>query len=148
VTYALSLPHSAVDGMPLLSEPQWMGVLYLSTKWGMSSLRELAISKLEKSQQAPLDRIDFAMKCNVDKWIAPAYITICTREQAISSGEAGRLGLDRYHQLVQIRERYHKCENPGQHGGKPRGKAIIAALLKSNLLPPGKSLLSRGVHLQ
>lgn len=55
---------------------------------------------------APVVRIHAAWKCDVKKWILPAYEEMCTREEFFSQEEAKYLGVERLRTLAEIREVY------------------------------------------
>lgn len=94
----------AIKGKPPLDLAGWIAVLDLSTKWVFDEIRKFAIEQIDTFTQPPMDRIELAFKCQVGKWLTPAYIQLCTRVASISRDEAERLGFAKYYVLSQVRE--------------------------------------------
>ena len=68
---------------------QWSAILDLSTRWGFTSIRDLAIRCIRKKRPLdPLKKLLLARQNNVDKWIQPALLELCQRPQPLSLEEA------------------------------------------------------------
>jgi len=94
--------------------------------WAFDKVREWIIQELDKRSLPPVDRIDLAMKCSVQRWLLPAYLELCTREGHLTLQEAVKLGIVNYHTVSRIREQYHVrlaarcnlCNNQNKPGRK------------------------------
>jgi hypothetical protein len=65
---------------------QWSAILDLSTRWGFTSIRDMAIRCTNPPN--PLDRLILARKHTVEAWIAPALLELCERPEPLSLEEA------------------------------------------------------------
>ncbi|KAL1759895.1 hypothetical protein FB107DRAFT_270624 [Schizophyllum commune] len=87
------------------SVPEWTSVLRLTTRWGIASLRDLAIQELESKASDPFDKIAIAREFGLGpSWLAPAFAEICTRPERLTRAEAERLGLHSVLEVGWIRE--------------------------------------------
>ncbi|KAI4524617.1 hypothetical protein K525DRAFT_193578, partial [Schizophyllum commune Loenen D] len=85
--------------------PEWISVLRLATRWGVASLRDLAIQELESKASDPLDKIAIAREFGLGPaWLAPAFAEICTRPERLTRAEAELLGLHSVLEVGWIRE--------------------------------------------
>jgi hypothetical protein len=64
---------------------EWSAILDLSTRWGFTSIRDLAIRCIRPD---PLKKLLLARKYNIDTWIQPALLELCLRPQPLSLEEA------------------------------------------------------------
>ena len=67
---------------------EWSAILDLSTRWGFTSIRDLAIRCICIRPVDPLKKLLLARKHNIDAWIQPALCELCTRLQPLSLEEA------------------------------------------------------------
>jgi len=108
--------------------------------WAFRKVRDYTIREIDKLTQPPIERIELAIKCSVEKWLLPAYEQLCNRADRLTLQEAERLGMIRYHIISQIREQKNvvptntSCNNCGyvfpanqQEKGYDVTKAILAA---------------------
>ena len=65
---------------------QWSAILDLATRWGFTSIRDLAIRCIKPP--IPLDRLILARKHALEKWILPALLDLCERPEPLSLEEA------------------------------------------------------------
>ena len=65
---------------------EWSSILDLSTRWGFTSIRELAIRCIKSPD--PLNRLLMARKHAVEQWILPALLELCERPEPLSLEEA------------------------------------------------------------
>jgi hypothetical protein len=65
---------------------QWSAILDLSTRWGFTSIRDLAIRCMKPPN--PLDRLILARKHAVEEWTLPALLELCERPEPLSLKEA------------------------------------------------------------
>ncbi len=65
---------------------EWSSILDLSTRWGFTSIRDLAIRCIGIPD--PLKKLTLARKYAIDKWIHPALFELCMRPQPLSLEEA------------------------------------------------------------
>ncbi|KAG8869477.1 hypothetical protein FRB97_001121, partial [Tulasnella sp. 331] len=94
------------EALTNLAYVHWAAILKLSTLWGFSVVRTLAIDKIstQYADRDPLERLELAMSCRVKKWIHPTFIQLCERTDCLSSEEAERLGVLRFAAITRIRE--------------------------------------------
>ncbi|KAI9508389.1 hypothetical protein F5148DRAFT_1013693 [Russula earlei] len=76
------------DTLEQRSFEEWSSILALSTRWGFTSIRDLALRCVKPP--SPLHRLILARKYNVEKWVLPALLELCERPQPLSVDE-GRL---------------------------------------------------------
>lgn len=103
-----------IYGDPRLTFSQWASALHLATMWNFDEIRERVISQMDKmiSTADVFERIDASLKCRVEKWLHPAYETLCTRSETLSDSEAERLGFRRAAAIWRIRERFLSDQIP------------------------------------
>jgi len=65
---------------------QWSAILDLSTRWGFTNIRDLAIRCIKPPN--PLDRLLLARKHAVEAWTLPALLELCERPEPLSLEEA------------------------------------------------------------
>ncbi|KAF8592836.1 hypothetical protein BDV93DRAFT_517049, partial [Ceratobasidium sp. AG-I] len=79
--------------------------LRLATTYDYPALRTFAIKRLQEASLSAVDRIRLAREFALASWEEPAYIELCERDEAITTSEAGILGLDAFVHLAKIREK-------------------------------------------
>lgn len=74
--------------------------------WSFDAIRERIINEMDKtiSGQDIFERIDLSLKCRVEKWLHPAYETLCLRNGGLKAEEIERLGPVRSAAIWRIRE--------------------------------------------
>lgn len=89
-----------------LDSKQWAAVLRLSSKLGLSAVREHAIVIFDTvfSDQAPFARLDLARRCQVSKWFQSVYRQLCGRPESLTLPEAEQLGLPQFVAICRIRD--------------------------------------------
>ena len=92
--------------------------------WAFDKVRDLAIDQIDGLTQPAMDRLDLAMKCQVSKWLEPAYVELCTREELLTLEDAERLGIRRFCALSQIREKRGRAIKSGSYCGRCGGSNI------------------------
>ena len=65
---------------------EWSSILDLSTRWGFTSICELALRRVEPPN--PLQRLILARKYNIEEWMNPALLELCERQEPLSLEEA------------------------------------------------------------
>ena len=65
---------------------EWSSILDLSTRWGFTSIRDLALRCVEPPN--PLQRLILARKYTIERWINPALLGLCERQEPLSLDEA------------------------------------------------------------
>ncbi|KAJ8082208.1 hypothetical protein PM082_008055 [Marasmius tenuissimus] len=110
------------DGMYRLSPSNtpiqaWVDLLSISTQFDFPKIRDHAIAAIDECQSlsssnslSPADMIHIADKHHVEKWLKPAYMTLCEREEPISKEEAEKIGVEKVVMLAQARERLLKIK--------------------------------------
>lgn len=85
----------------------WISLLAASTALSLPRIRERALAELE-SENSCLDAVDrllLADRYDIDRWRAPAYVQLCTRDRPLQESEAALLGVKVASQLAEIREK-------------------------------------------
>ncbi len=85
-----------------LSYEQWRSVLNLSTRWGFSSLRKLALRSIKPP--TPSDRLLLARTYAVDHWVIPALTALCERTAPLSLAEARGMSMEDVVLVATVRE--------------------------------------------
>ena len=65
---------------------QWTSILDLSTRWGFTSIRDLAVRCIEPPNS--LNRLLLARKHGVEHWVLPALLELCQRPEPLGLEEA------------------------------------------------------------
>ncbi|KAI0295263.1 hypothetical protein BC826DRAFT_968513 [Russula brevipes] len=71
---------------------EWSSILDLSTRWGFTSIRDLAIRCVEPP--CPLHRLILARKYSIEQWVLPSLLELCERPQPLSPDEARLMDLE------------------------------------------------------
>lgn len=74
--------------------------------WNFDDIRQMIIDHMDRtiSTADPLDRVDASLKCNVEKWLHPAYQALVQRGESLKDEEVERLGLRRSAAIWRVRE--------------------------------------------
>ncbi|KZT07588.1 uncharacterized protein LAESUDRAFT_724539 [Laetiporus sulphureus 93-53] len=122
---------------------QWRALLLISSRYMFHEIRERAIQELDahKPQLDPVDRIVLSKKLDINDWLGPAYVELCTRDKTLSLKEANELGLETSMVLVQIRDDLMRdrfdnltCQRCRAHrGGRVDQTSMARELVKKNL---------------
>ena len=65
---------------------QWTSILDISTRWGFSSIRDLAVRCIKPPNS--LNRLLLARKHGVEHWVLPALLELCQRPEPLGLEEA------------------------------------------------------------
>ena len=71
---------------------EWTSILHLSTRWGFTSIRDLAIRCLEPP--TPLRRLILARRYAIEEWVTPALMELCERPEPLSLDEARQMDFE------------------------------------------------------
>ena len=85
-----------------LSYERWKSVLHLSTRWGFTSLRKLALQSI--NPPTSFDRLLLARTYSVDDWVLPALSALCERTKPIGLKEARQMSPEDIVLVTNIRE--------------------------------------------
>ncbi|KAI9463261.1 hypothetical protein BJY52DRAFT_1077824, partial [Lactarius psammicola] len=85
-----------------ISYEQWRSVLLLSTRWGFTSLRGLALRSIKPP--TPCDQLLLARTYAVDHWIVPALSALCERTAPLSLDEVRRMNDEDVVLVAAVRE--------------------------------------------
>jgi hypothetical protein len=77
-------------------------VLCLSTRWGFTSIRKLALSSIKPA--TPHDRLLLARKYSVDDWVIPALSAMCERLAPLTLSEARQMDIEDVVLVSTVRE--------------------------------------------
>ena len=81
---------------------QWKSVLHLSTRWGFSSLRKLAIKSIRPPTSH--DQLVLARTYSVEQWVLPALTALCSRALPLSLDEARHMDIEDVILVAAVRE--------------------------------------------
>ena len=81
---------------------EWTSILDLSTRWGFTSIRDLAIRCLKPP--TPLQRLLLARKFGVEEWILPALRELCERPLPLTFDEARLMDVEDIVLVGSVRE--------------------------------------------
>ena len=83
-----------------------MDLLSIANIYGLKRVYRRAIAQIEDIDVTldPISRVLMAKKFNIKKWLAPAYVALCTRTDPINASEAEKLGIYTFVKLVAARE--------------------------------------------
>ena len=81
-------------------------ILDLSTRWGFTSIREMAIRRL--NPPTPYQRLILGRKCGVDQWIPLALQELCERPQPLTPDEARLMDFEDVVLVGSVREKVRK----------------------------------------
>ena len=90
-----------------LSYEEWKSVLCLSTRWGFTSIRKLALNSIEPP--TPHDRLLLARKYSVDDWVVPALSAMCERMAPLTLSEARQMDIEDVILVSTVREDIRIC---------------------------------------
>ncbi|KAH9067681.1 hypothetical protein EDB87DRAFT_1552902 [Lactarius vividus] len=85
-----------------LTYEQWKSVLHLSTHWGFTSLRKLALNSIKPPTS--YDKLVLARTYSVDHWILPALTALCERTMPLSLNEARQMTMEDVILVARVRE--------------------------------------------
>jgi len=85
-----------------LSYEEWKSVLRLSTRWGFTSTRRLALATIKPP--TPHDRLLLARTFSVDDWVVPALSALCGRTEPLTLSEARQMDIEDVVLVVTMRE--------------------------------------------
>ncbi|KAA1470500.1 hypothetical protein DENSPDRAFT_741012, partial [Dentipellis sp. KUC8613] len=81
----------------------WTAVLRLATKWSFTSIRKLAIDRIEPIASA-VDKVVLGRTYTINAWLRPGFVALCERVQPLTRDEGRRLGVDDVILVAAIRE--------------------------------------------
>lgn len=95
----------------------WIKLLAASSVLKFDKVREQAIAAIDKASERPdaIEMIILAEKYGINRWLRPAYISLCERKEPLQWKEAERIGLVKVVKLTQAREDFIK-ESFGVNG--------------------------------
>ncbi|KAH9051011.1 hypothetical protein EDB83DRAFT_1360351 [Lactarius deliciosus] len=85
-----------------LTYEQWKAVLHLSTRWGFTSLRKLALNSIRPPTSH--DQFVLARTYSVDHWVLPALTALCERTLPLSLDEAWQMKMEDVILVARVRE--------------------------------------------
>jgi len=78
-------------------------ILDLSTRWGFTSIRDMAIRRLKPP--TPHQRLILGRKYDIDQWVLPALQELCERPEPPTRDEARLMGLEDVILVGSVREK-------------------------------------------
>ncbi|KAG8696263.1 hypothetical protein FRC11_000868 [Ceratobasidium sp. 423] len=85
--------------------PTLVSALHIATEYDYPALRKYAIRHLERAELTAIKRIELARKFGLASWEKPAYVELCSRDEAITEVEANILGMAAFVRVAKIREK-------------------------------------------
>ncbi|KAI9441595.1 hypothetical protein H4582DRAFT_1396800 [Lactarius indigo] len=85
-----------------LTFEQWKSVLHLSTHWGLTSLRKLALNSIKPPTSH--HKLVLARTYSVDHWVLPALAALCERTLPLSLDEAHQMSMEDVILVAKVRE--------------------------------------------
>ena len=101
-----------------LSYEQWRSVLHLSSIWGFTSLRKLALKSMDPPDAC--ERLLLARKYNIDDWVLPALSALCERRLPVSLEEARQMNIEDVVLVATVREEIRDNKLPVNMAGISR----------------------------
>ena len=80
-------------------------ILDLSTRWGFTSIRDMAIRHLDLETSPGHQRLILGRKYGIDQWILPALHELCERPEPPTRDEARCMGLEDIILIGSVREK-------------------------------------------
>ena len=92
------------------STAEWIDLLTIANTYGLKRVYRRAVSEIEDIDVTidPVERLLVAKRLNIKKWLAPAYVALCTRTDPIKASEAEKLGIYTFVTLVAARESLYR----------------------------------------
>ena len=84
------------------SYEEWKSVLNLSTRWGFTSIRRLALGSIKPPTAH--DRLLLARTYSVDDWVIPALSALCERMTPLTLWEARQMSIEDVVLVSTVRE--------------------------------------------
>nr|GAT51539.1 predicted protein [Mycena chlorophos] len=100
-----------------VSTDEWTSVLSLATRWDFLSLRTLAITRLNSlmSTSSAAERVGLARAYDIQEWLKPALLALCTRAEALTLTDGQYLGLEDTIRVGQVRQAIRYASNFNRH---------------------------------
>ena len=88
------------------STAEWMDLLSIANTYELKRVYHHAVAQIEDIgvTDDPVKRVLLVKQLNIKKWLAPAYVALCTRTEPIKASEAEKLGIYTFVTLVAARE--------------------------------------------
>ncbi|KAF9228865.1 hypothetical protein BS17DRAFT_772609 [Gyrodon lividus] len=83
---------------------QWTSVLKLSTLWGFSTLRQVAIDNLSELETRLAEKIALGYAYDVKSWLLPVMNELVRQPEPIDMKEASCMGIETALKLASVRE--------------------------------------------
>jgi hypothetical protein len=92
------------------STAEWMDLLSIANTYELKRVYRRAVAEIEDIDATvdPVNRVLMAKRLNIKKWLAPAYVALCTRTEPIKASEAENLGIYTFVTLVAARESLYR----------------------------------------
>ena len=92
------------------STTEWMDLLSIANTYSFTKVYRRAVSEIDDLDGTtdPVERILLAKRLKVNRWLAPAYATLCSRTDPITASEAEELGMYTFVALVAARESFYR----------------------------------------
>jgi hypothetical protein len=112
------------------STAEWMDLLSIANTYGLERVYRRAVAKIEDIDVTddPVKRVILAKQLNIKKWLAPAYVALCTRTDPIKVSEAEKLGMYTFVTLITAREAIYRDSSSQSTIVKDRASSVTDKL--------------------
>ena len=112
------------------STTEWMDLLSIAHTYGLERVYCRALAEIENIDVTndPVKRLLIAKQLNIKKWLAPAYVELCTRTDPIKVSEAEKLGVYTYVTLMTSREAIYRVSSYQSTIMKDRASSVTNKL--------------------
>jgi len=116
------------DYKPSIAE--WMDLLSIANTYGLERVYRRAVAEIEDIDitDDPVKRLLLAKQLKIKKWLAPAYVALCTRTDPIKASEAEKLGIYTFVTLVAAREAIYRDSSSQSTIMKDRASSVTVNL--------------------
>ena len=99
-------PPSRMHSGFVLSSAEWIALLYISSLYDMTKIRQRAIEEIPRCVPPidPIEKIVQAQKHNIPEWLPSAIKDLCRRRNPLEEWEAVRIGLSITVKIARVRE--------------------------------------------
>ncbi|KAF9078461.1 hypothetical protein BDP27DRAFT_1412446 [Rhodocollybia butyracea] len=99
--------RSSADAVPV---SEWIDLLAAASVLKFEKAKEHAINAIDKASEGPdaVEMIFLAEKYGIERWLRPAYISLCKRKEPLQLNEAETIGMEKTVKLIQAREEFLK----------------------------------------
>jgi len=119
------------------STAEWMSLLSIANTYELKRVYSRAVAQIEDIDVTvdPVSRVLMAKQLNIKKWLAPAYVALCSRTDPIKASEAEKLGIYTFVSLVTARESLYRDRFQSTMPVKDRALSVTQNLRCCGYIP-------------